>query len=224
MILLNKKEEENGLQVTRITEKGRYSVVFKCKINDFCFCVKQLKTKYEELKTEEKKEEKTCLEREIKNMDILKGKDGFLLHLVREREPQMDGALPGVRRVEYDEGSPRGGEEGRRVGRKPHRRRPAGPPAAAPARDRRLAGGPHLPRHGGGGPHPRRRHGAGFAGAHRRRTGHREIHAQPADPAVQQGLAHALRDGRGKRPPGWDARPAPRRRRRQLFHLLRDAD
>ena len=78
LILLNKKEEENGLQVTRITEKGRYSVVFKCKINDFCFCVKQLKTKYEELKTEEKKEEKTCLEREIKNMDILKGKDGFL--------------------------------------------------------------------------------------------------------------------------------------------------
>ena len=78
LILSKSNEEENGLQVTRITEKGRYSVVFKCKINDFCFCVKQLKTKYEELKTEEKKEEKTCLEREIKNMDILKGKDGFL--------------------------------------------------------------------------------------------------------------------------------------------------
>jgi len=78
LILSKSNKEENGLQVTRITEKGGYSVVFKCEINDFCFCVKQLKTKYEELKTEKKKDEKTCLEREIKNMDILKGKDGFL--------------------------------------------------------------------------------------------------------------------------------------------------
>ena len=78
MILSNKEGDENGLQVTQIIQKGGFSVVFKCNINDFCFCVKQLKTKYEELNTNEKKAEKTCLEREIKNMDILKGKRGFL--------------------------------------------------------------------------------------------------------------------------------------------------
>ena len=78
MILSNKEGDENGLQVTQIIQKGGFSVVFKCNINDFCFCVKQLKTKYEELNTKEKKAEKTCLEREIKNMDILKGKRGFL--------------------------------------------------------------------------------------------------------------------------------------------------
>ena len=78
LILSNKEGDENGLQVTQIIQKGGFSVVFECNINDFCFCVKQLKTKYEELNTNEKKAEKTCLEREIKNMDILKGKRGFL--------------------------------------------------------------------------------------------------------------------------------------------------
>ena len=71
-------KEENGLQVTQITEKGGFSVVFKCKIKEFYFCVKQLKTKYDMLNTPGKKTEKTCLEREIKNMDILKDKEGFL--------------------------------------------------------------------------------------------------------------------------------------------------
>ena len=78
LILSKSNKEENGLQVTQITEKGGFSVVFKCKIKEFYFCVKQLKTKYDMLNTPGKKTEKTCLEREIKNMDILKDKEGFL--------------------------------------------------------------------------------------------------------------------------------------------------
>ena len=74
MILLNKEGEENGLQVTQITKKGGFSVVFKCKIKEFYFCVKQLNTKNNLLNTTEK----TRLERKIKNMDILKDKKGFL--------------------------------------------------------------------------------------------------------------------------------------------------
>ena len=74
LILLNKEGEENGLQVTQITKKGGFSVVFKCKIKEFYFCVKQLNTKNNLLNTTEK----TRLERKIKNMDILKDKKGFL--------------------------------------------------------------------------------------------------------------------------------------------------
>ena len=74
LILSKSNEEENDLQVTQITKKGGFSVVFKCKIKEFYFCVKQLNTKNNLLNTTEK----TCLERKIKNMDILKDKKGFL--------------------------------------------------------------------------------------------------------------------------------------------------
>ena len=150
-------------------------------------------------------------------------KDSFLLHLVRQREPQVDGALPGVRRVEHDGGGS-GGAQGCGCGRRA-RRRPAlrAPPPAA-ARDRLLAGGAPLPRHGRGGPHPRRRDGAGLAGADWRRARHRQVHAQPADPADVQGFAYALRDRRRERPASRYAREAPGRRRLQLPRLLRDAD
>ena len=69
-----------------------------------------------------------------------------------------------------------------------------------------------------------RRHSARIPRAHRRRTGNRQVHAEPSDSAVLQGCPDPLCERRGERKAGQDARGKAGRRRLLVLHTLRDED